>query len=38
VVVVVTGNPTFSTGARKALFDRLLQERQTLTERERAKK
>jgi len=37
VVVVVTGNPTFSTGARKALVDRLLQERQALTERERAK-
>lgn len=38
VVVVVTGNPTFSTGARKALLDRLLQERQTLTERARPKK
>lgn len=31
VVVVVTGNPTFSSGPRKALFDWLIRERQAIT-------
>jgi hypothetical protein len=31
VVLVLTGNPTFSSGPRKALFDWLIRERQALT-------
>lgn len=31
VVLVLTGNPTFATGPRKALFDWLIRERQAIT-------